>query len=455
MLRQIITFGADLRCSLLALLFLGVAGTAQAQSLDKIDAIVGEDIILHSEIVAQMQYYLSNGMKDDGTMYCRVMEEKIFENLLLNKARQDSIEVTEAMVDAEVDRKVAYFRQAYGDELEKIYGKPEIEIKADIKEDIRDQMLSEQMRQKIVSEVAVTPREVREFFKKIPKDSLPLLPAEVELFHLAVLPQASEKSKQEARKKLEQIRKKIVDEGADFQDMARENSMDYGSAKVGGELGTFGRGRMVPEFEEVAFQADIGEISTVFESDFGFHILQVYDRVGEQVSARHILIAPRVTLDDDSAAVRKLRRLREDILAGRITFPKAAMETSADQATAPYGGAIKDPQTGENRISIDALDADFFFLVDNLKEGEISQPEEWFSPGRKRGYHMVMLKARHEPHVAGLDTDYAKLQQAALQNKQATALDQWFKRGVTNIYIDIKNEECVGVLPYLLPYSNQ
>lgn len=425
-----------------------------AQVLDQIDAIVGEDIILNSEIEAQIQYYKANNIPDDGTLYCRVLEEKIFEKLLLNKARQDSIIVSDLQVDGEVDRKIAYFESIYGDELEKIYGKPKIEIKADIRDEVKDQLLVQQMRDQIVGEVIITPREVKKFYDGLDKDSLPLLPAEVEMYHLVVMPKPSAKAKDDARKRLTALREKIVKGDIGFEDAARANSQDYGSARVGGDLGTFGRGRMVPEFEEIAFQAEIDEISPVFESPYGYHIMKVYKRTGQEAAARHILIAPSVGTDDDSTAYRELKEYRTQIMDG-ASFTKLAMENSDDQATATYGGSIKNPQTGESRVPIDLLDANLFFLVDNLKEGEISEPEEWFSPANKRGYHIVYLKKRFEPHVASLETDYSKIQAAALQNKQSGELERWFKRAVTNIYIDIKNEDCIGVLPYLLPYSSK
>lgn len=441
------------------MLLFAAAPILQAQTLDKIDAIVGDEIILHSEILAQIQYYKVNGLEDDGSMYCRVMEEKIFEKLLLNKAQQDSLEVTEDQVDGELERKLAYFIQGYGgvEQLEKIYGKPLIEIRADIREEVKNGLFVQQMRQKIITDVTITPREVKKFYSEIPEDSLPLLPAEVELYHLAILPEPSQKNKDIAKRKLEEIKTAIENKSASFEDMAKEHSRDYGSAKIGGDLGTFGRGKMVPEFEEMAFRTDVGDISPIFESQFGFHVMYVYNRVGEQVSAKHILITPDVGPEDDAIAKQKL----EDILswindeADTLNFMQAAMKYSDDLATQSYGGAIKNPQTGEPRIPIDALDADLFFTVDNLKEGEMSGIEEWFTPDSKRGFHAVYLRKRYDPHIANLKDDYSKLQQAALQAKQATALDSWFKRAVTNIYIDIKNEDCVGVLPYLLPFSSK
>lgn len=457
MRKRKITFNVKslfLQAGILMAICLGSWTPSEAQSVDRIAGIVGDDIILHSEILAQIQYYKQNGMPDDGSMYCTVMEEKIFEHLLLNKARQDSIEVSDDEITGELERRMAYFIQGYGgvDQLEKIYGKPLIEIKDDLRDEVKDKLLVDRMRQSILSKVTVTPRDVKRFYSEIPKDSLPLLPAEVELYHIASMPKPSESSKQDAYKQLKEIRQKIVSDQETFGDMAKKYSRDPGSARTGGELGTFGRGQMVPEFEEIAFNINEGDVSEIFETDYGYHILQVSSKVGQTVTARHILITSFVTSDDDAKAMAKLNDVRGYITTGdTLEFETAATKYSDDQATATYGGNIKNPQSGEPRVPIDMLDADFFFLVDEMEEGEISEPSEWFTPDKKRGFHIVYLKRRVAPHVANLEDDYFKIQQAALQAEQGMALETWFRRAVTNIYIDIKSEECIGVLPYLLP----
>ena len=266
------------------------------------------------------------------------------------------------------------------------------------------------------------------------------------------MPQPSDESKDAAYTQLKEIRQKIVSGQETFGNMASKHSRDPGSARAGGELGTFGRGQMVPEFEEVAFNIQEGEVSEIFETNYGYHILQVYKEVGQSVTARHILITSMITSDDDAKAMAKLNDIRSWIVDGdTLSFETAASKFSDDEATSTYGGNIKNPQTGEPQIPIDMLDADFFFLVDEMEEGEISEPTEWFTPTKKRGFNLVYLKKRIAPHQANLEDDYFKIQQAAPQAKQGMALERWFKRAVNNIYIDIKSEECIGVLPYLLP----
>ncbi|MBK9448154.1 MAG: peptidylprolyl isomerase [Bacteroidetes bacterium] len=436
---------------LLAILvsFIGFGSSLQAQLLDKIVAVVGEDIILLSDVENQFAYFIANGQKDDGTLRCQILEKLIIEKLLLNKARQDSLTVTDDQIESELGRKLNYFIQGFGSiaKLEEEYHKPLIEIKADLWPEIQDQLLVERMREQIISKVVITPREVKKFYNGFPSDSLPYLPAEVELFHIVKRPVATDAAIKDAKAKLETAREQIVRGEVGFQEMAKKISEDFGSARLGGDLGEFGRGRMVPAFEEIAFKSKEGEISQVFKSEFGFHIMQVYKIVGELVSARHILVAPRVNYEDELRAEEQLKEIRAKIEAtDTLTFERAAREYSDDDETKTCGGCIKNPQTGETRIPLDLLDADFYLKVDEMKEGDITEPMEWIQPDNKKVYHMLYLKKRVAPHVASLEADYQKIQSAALQAKQAGELERWLMSARKNIFIEIKDTDCKEVL---------
>ncbi len=436
---------------LLAILvsFIGFGSSLQAQLLDKIVAVVGEDIILLSDVENQFAYFIANGQKDDGTLRCQILEKLIIEKLLLNKARQDSLTVTDDQIESELGRKLNYFIQGFGSiaKLEEEYHKPLIEIKADLWPEIQDQLLVERMREQIISKVVITPREVKKFYNGFPSDSLPYLPAEVELFHIVKRPVATDAAIKDAKAKLETAREQIVRGEVGFQEMAKKISEDFGSARLGGDLGEFGRGRMVPAFEEIAFKSKEGEISQVFKSEFGFHIMQVYKIVGELVSARHILVAPRVNYEDELRAEEQLKDIRAKIEAtDTLTFERAAREYSDDDETKTCGGCIKNPQTGETRIPLDLLDADFYLKVDEMKEGDITEPMEWIQPDNKKVYHMLYLKKRVAPHVASLEADYQKIQSAALQAKQAGELERWLMSARKNIFIEIKDTDCKEVL---------
>lgn len=435
------------RIAILLLVALGFVLPAKAQLVDGIVGIVGEEVILKSDVESQHAYMIANGEKDDGTLRCQVMEKLVIEKLLLNKAQQDSIEVTDGEIEDELNRRIDYFISGYGgvDKLEAVYQKPLVEIKEELRPEIKSQILIQRMREKVLGDITVTPREVRKFFNDIPKDSLPLLPAEVELYHLAIQPKASASSKKDTKERLVDIRTKIVN-GADFAEMAKKYSEDFGSAKLGGRLGEFGRGRMVPEFEEVAFKMDEGKVSEVFESQYGFHIIKLNKRTGEMVDASHILLIPKRTTADDSAAVKRLEEIKELIEDDSLTFQQASLEFSDDEATKSNGGAIKNPQNGEFRIPHDMLDADFFFKVDRMKEGDITEPMEWIQPDGTRAFHMLYLKKKIPPHTANLDEDYQKIMAAATQAKQGEKLEKWFESAKENIYIEIKDKDCQSAL---------
>lgn len=431
--------------------FLGFSLTSfssQAQEqIDGIIAIIGEDIILKSDLENQYSYATASGEKDDGSLRCSLLEQLLIQKLLLNKAKQDSLVVNEDQVENEVDRRIQYFAQQLGgfENLEKTYKKSVLEIKAELRPEIRDQLLIDQQRNQILNNITVTPKEVKEFFKTIPQDSLPYLPAEVELHHILIEPPFSEASKEKARARLEIIREEIMS-GKDFALMAKQFSMGP-SAKDGGSLGEFSRGQMVPEFDDVIFNLREDQVSEIFETPFGFHIAKLHKRIGSQVRASHILILPEKTIYDDSLALKKLKVIRDEITSGEISFEKAAMKYSSDQSSAECGGCLRNPQTGELRIPIDLLDADMFFKVDELEEGGISQPMEIITPGSAdKNFHMIFLKKRIPPHVANLRDDYQKLQNAAKQAKQATELEKWFKQAKENIYIEIKAKECLSSL---------
>lgn len=420
---------------------------ASAQPIDRVVGVVGEDVILLSDIENRFAYYLANGQKDDGTLRCTILENLVIEKLLVSKARQDSLPVSDEQVASEAQKRVNMFVGQMGkEEVEKVYGKPISQIEEDLKPEIKSQLLMEQMRQKVLANANVTPKEVREFFNSIPADSIPYLPAEVELYHIVIGPPYSKEAKEQARKDLEDIREKIANGDLTFADAARKHSMGPSGPK-GGSLGEFGRKTMVAEFNEVIFNMKEGEVSEPFESPFGVHIAKLHKRLGDRVRASHILRIPQRTMDDDDLAKAKLNRIRNQVMADSITFQKAAIKHSEDQATKDCGGCVKNPSSGELFIPLDMLDADLFFKVDNMKVGEITEPTQLFQTGNtEKLFHILYLKNKIPPHAANLKDDYQKLAAAALQSKQAEKLEKWFKSARKNIYIEILYEDCQEAL---------
>ncbi|MCB0852844.1 MAG: peptidylprolyl isomerase [Bacteroidetes bacterium] len=419
-----------------------------SQTLDKIVSVIGEDIILESDVDNQFNYMVINGQKDDGTLRCQVMDNLIVNKLLLNKARQDSIEVSEAEVSIEVTRRVTFMIEQMGgaEKLVEIYGKSVEQFQADIRDDIRDELLIDRMRSTMLTDAAVTPKEVKQFYKLIPKDSLGLLPAEVQLNHIVITPPYSKESEEKAIELLKEARRKVVEDGQDFKEVARQYTMEPGGKERGGSLGWFGRGAMVPEFEGVVYQMRVGEVSKPFKTDFGYHIIKLHDKRGEMLNASHILIRLSYSSNGDSIAIDSLNKIMELVRSDSLTFEQAAIIYSSDRGTKHCGGCISNPQTNELQMSMDALDADLYFKIDEMEPGTYSKPMELSQPDGSRAFHVIYLKNKIPPHTPNLKDDYQKIRNAALQNKQAEIFDKWLQSAKKNIYIDIKPTECLNAL---------
>ncbi|MEL6191447.1 MAG: peptidylprolyl isomerase [Bacteroidota bacterium] len=434
--------------SILGGIILCIPATLSSQTLDRIVAVIGEEIVLESDVDNQYNYLTGNGQKDDGTLRCVVLEQLIVSKLLLNKAEQDSIIVSEDEVLGEIDRRIEYMMSQLNNdesEFEKRYGSPLIQFREDLKPDIEDELLINRQRSQIFSEASITPREVEKFYKTIPKDSLGLFPAEVEYYQLVLNAPYSEESVTETVEKLDDLRDRVLNENADFGLLAQENSQGP-SARNQGLLGQFGRGQMVPEFEAVVYNMRKGEISKPFLTEFGYHIVRLEDRTGELLTARHILIKPRNSANGDSVAIKNLNDIRTEILNDSLTFEQAAIRHSEDRGTKDCGGCVVNPQTLERKIPMDALDAETFFLIDELAEGEISEPVEFLSPDGRRMFRILYLKTKIPPHKPDLANDYQKIHDTALRSKQADSFDDWLVDAKKNIYIELKPTECINAL---------
>ncbi|MEM9718663.1 MAG: peptidylprolyl isomerase, partial [Bacteroidota bacterium] len=302
----------------------------------------------------------------------------------------------------------------------------------------------------IFEEAKITPREVKQFFASIPKDSLGLLPAEVQLNHIVVNVPWSEDSKDKARKELVDLRKRIADGGEKFADLARRYSEDPGSRPRGGSLGSFGRGMMVPKFEEIAYSMREGDVSDVFETEFGFHVIQLHKRQGELVQASHILRKPKPSIEGDSIVQAKFDEIRELIDTDSLSFEEAAIRYSQDRASKDCGGCISNPKApGELDVPLDALPADMYFKVESMEAGQISDPmkiDEISGGSGRPAYHIIYLKKKIPPHAPNLQDDYKTIYNAALRARQGEILDNWVETAKKNIYIDIKPNECSNAL---------
>lgn len=427
------------------LLFSGFSSLTYSQTegklLDQIVAVVGNQIVKQSDIDNQLQQIKKQLIEQGDTSEispCQILEDLVFEKLMLDQAQKDSIIISEAQVESELDRRIRFFVMQIGSEkkLEEYYGKSINEIKDEFRSSIKNQLLTQQMQQKIVGNITVTPTEVRAFYNRFPKDSLPFVNAEVEIGHIVVQPTISKEAKIEAKEKINNLRERIL-KGENFSTLAVLYSEDPGSARKGGELGLVPRGTFVPEFEATAYNLKQGEVSKIIETEFGFHILQLIERRGEQINVRHILITPKFDGSDLLKAKNKIDSIHAMLKTDTITFAEAAMQYSDDESTKDNGGLLINPQTNTTRFEMNQIDPSLFFVIDKLKVGEFSEPQIFQTQGGKQAYRILYLKTRTEPHRANLKDDYQRLQEAALSFKQNEMTRKWIGKKLQTTYLKI------------------
>ncbi|RYD57689.1 MAG: peptidylprolyl isomerase [Sphingobacteriales bacterium] len=419
----------------------GISITANAQTADKVIAVVGKNrIILQSELENQMaQMAQQDATLNNDSTRCEILQQMIVAKLMVEQAERDSLLVSEEEVEATLENRVRYFISMYGskEKLEQISGKTIYQLKDDNREIIRETMLSERMSGQIMSTVKVTPAEVTTFFNKIPADSLPFFPATVELGQIVIEPGVDPEIEALARKSLEDIRKKIVAGEISFETEAGIESEDPGSRDNGGDLGTMGRNDFVPEFSAAAFKLQNGEISQIVKTKFGFHIIQMVKRQGEQAHLRHILKRPQRTSQDYNKVLVKLDSVRAQLIAGTTTFQEAVGKYATDDMSKRTGGMVTDPQTGSSTMEVDKLDASLALMLDSLKPGAFSKPHIFDRGGGDKAGRIVYMKSITTPHKANLRDDYNRIQEAALNQKKAQRMEKWLAEKLPSFYLKI------------------
>jgi len=426
----------------IALFTLTVSGVNSQQIIDKVVAVIGDKAILKSEIESQKLQATQQGVKVDENTSCLIMEEMMFQSLLLHQAEIDSVEVTEEMVTAELEQRIQYFaNQMPGGvaDLEKFYDKSIEEIKEEFFTQIEDRMKSQQMQEKITSEVSVSPKDVRSFFNSFPADSIPFINSKISVAQITIEPEVNAKEKLLIKKKLTEIRDQIINQELTFAIAAEYKSEDPGSKKKQGDFGWVTRGDFVPEFDAVAFRIPIGEISQVFESPFGYHILVINERRGEQYSGAHILLQFKVSDSQMSKSKNTLNQIVKDIEAGEITWEKAVLKYSDDDNSKGSRGIIYNQSTGSMYWDMKEIDPQLFKGIDDLIEGEISVPI-YYETMNGNAYRIVKLMKRTEPHKANLSDDYQMIQNFALSKKKAEETESWVNRKLNDIYIRIDTD---------------
>lgn len=402
---------------------------------------MGSEFILLSEVEEEYAYAKSINSSSPPEDKCSILEKIIAQKLIIYQAKLDSIEVSDEEVEAQLQLRFdAILRQMNGDEefFKSYYGATVNEMKERYRDDQKQKILAERMQYKLIESIDITPKEVREFYKSIPIDSLPYFNAQVELSEIVVKPEVNDTERKKALEFIIEIRNKIINEEESFEVMAKKYSKDPGSASKGGDLGYAKRGTYVPEFEGAAYSLDEGEISEPVETEFGFHILQMLDRKGNSIKVRHILIVPEITKDDEIRARNKLDSIRNLILADSISFEQAVKKFS-DKKTPSYSnnGRLRNPSSGSNLFEITELDPDTYFAIEPLKPGELTEVMEVKGFGNEKKYRILKLISKSKPHKANLNEDYDKISYFAKESKRSQYFNDWLQKKIESTFIEV------------------
>lgn len=428
------------------------ADGSQRTLLDKVDVIVNDKIILHSDIENQLDLLNLRGV-DEKENRCLLMEQLIHNKLLTTQAVRDSLPLSMDEVEEELNRKINYFISVAGSQeaFEEYYHKTVEQIKDDYRDDIKEQMLAARMRNKILEDLKVTPSEVKLYFDKMSKDSLPYFNATVEVQQIVMKPRISDEQELAARTKSEELLKRLK-EGENFDLLAGLYSDDMGSAQQGGLMDWAPRGTFVKEFEAAAFKLKDGEISDVVKTQFGYHIIQMVERRGDMIQVKHILKRPMSTSKDAEFSFNKLDSIRTDINNNKITFFEAVKEYSEDKQSKGVGGFLLNFETGGTVLEVNNMDPELYRQIDTMAIGSISAPIMFQGDDGTPSYRIVKLVSKTEPHIADIKVDYDKIQNAARADKEEQVLEKWYGKNLKKTYLMITDDytDC-EVLQSLLP----
>lgn len=411
------------------------------QVIDRVIAVVGKYPVLMSDLQNAMLDRETYGDADQ----CKVLEYLVYQKMLVAQADRDSVVVSDQEVENELNRRMAHFINQHGSEekLEKYYGKRTNVLKDEFRPLVQEQLLADKMSERINGDSKITPAEVRQFFTTIPEDSLPLIESEVELMNLVKRPTYSAKAREETKARLNEYRGRIIKGQSTMSTLARLYSDDEVSAKSGGLIQNAVRGQFVPEFESVAFRLKPGEISEVFETAYGYHIIELVARRGEIVDVRHILLMPRLSNEDYIHCKQQLDSIYAEIKKGTITFEEAVRRFSDDADTKQNSGLMVNPSNASTRFDneiLSKMDSKLIPALSGMVPGDISKPYEYYGLDGKPGFRIIKLKSRIDPHKANLKEDYQRIMNMAMIMRQNNQKKEWIKTRSKNMYIRIEPE---------------
>ena len=409
---------------------------------DRIIAVVGDKIVLESDVVNALHDMERQGIELPPDAKCLTLEQNMGIKALVLQAEKDSIPITEEEIDVAIDNQIRGFISAYGskDELERVAQRSVYQLKEDFREGFRERKLAESMRNKIVESIKITPNEVKQYFGKIPVDSLPLYESEVEIGQIVVFPKASADANEYAIEQLKDIKKQIESGSRDFKTLATLYSEDPGSKDRGG---MYEVNRASKEFDQIwmskAFTLKPGQVSNVFKTRFGYHIIMLESRAGDDAIVRHILKIPQVTQVEMKTGYQKLDSVRAKLIASTLDFGTAVARYSEDDASKFTAGRLLG-KDGSGFLTIDQLDKEMVPILSQLTPGEYSQPAEFTDERGKKGIRVVYLVSRSQPHRENMTDDYSRIAAKALEQKKENAIEKWFQEKIKTYHIEINQE---------------
>jgi len=414
--------------------------------IDGVEAVVGNTVILRSDVAILVQQLKEQGASLGKQGVCKVWSELLFQKLLIHRAEVDSVLVSPKEVDAEIERRLKYLLTQMGGsevEFEKYFDKSVLEFKKEMRPVIKDNLSVRKMQGQIAQKVEVSPVEVQEYYHNIPKDSLPIIPEQYKIAQIILNPVPSEYEKKRVRKEIDEIREEII-KGKDFGLMALLHSQDPGSKVKQGELGFVSRDQLVPPFSAAAFKLKPGEVSEVVESEFGYHIIKLIERKGTFVNVRHILISPKIYSTDLEICKNRVDSILKELAKEGANFNKIASAVSDDARTKENGGVLVNFKNGNDHFAVEDLDENLFFSIQKLKVGGTSGAELIQVQGGKNAYRLTHLMEKIEFHVGTIETDYAQIKKAALASKKKQSVEKWVNEKIVGSYIKLPKlcQEC-------------
>ena len=409
--------------------------------IDEVIWIVGDEAILRSEVEEEKLRAQYEGQEIKGDPYCVIPEQIAVQKLFLHQAELDSVEANESSVSHQVDMRINYYISQIGskEKMEEYFRKPQTEIREELMTTVRNQMIIQQMQQKLTSHIKPTPAEIRRFYNSLPADSIPLIPAQVEVQILSFEPQVPKEEIERIKSRLREFTERVNTGKADFSMLARLYSEDTESAKRGGELGFVGRGQLVSEFADVAFNLnDPKKVSRIVETEYGYHIIQLIEKKGERINCRHILMKPRVSALDKAHSLERLDSIIGVVRRGDATFEQAVAYFSQDKSTAMNAGLMTNPSTGSSKFEYQDLPPEIAKQIYSMQEGDISQPFVMMDQTKNREVcAVVRLKTKKDVHRANMVDDYQTIRQMLEQRQSSQYILDWIKRKQKETYIFI------------------